>query len=72
MSRPESQFKQVIDDLCDKYSKPGNRSGFMQDLLMLMISAIQAGRQAAQGADGIVVCGRCNKVVHECSREGRA
>ncbi len=70
MIRPETQFKATIDNLCDKYSQRSNRSVFMQDLLSLMIACIQAGRQAGQGADGIVMCGRCNKVVHKCPQVG--
>ena len=65
-----SKFQQQIEAFCDKYSVPGNRGGFMTDLMMVLVSAIQGGRAAAQGASGFVMCGKCNKIVHHCPKPG--
>lgn len=64
--QPSGDFKDELSRLSEKYGPPGRRSEFTMDIMALVVSAIQAGRAAAQGASGIVMCGRCNKVVHEC------
>lgn len=66
---PSDTFKGELDRLTEKYAPKGNRFGFVTDIMTLLTQAIQAGRQAAQGADGFVMCGRCNKVVHQCPKE---
>lgn len=63
---PSPSFKGQLDSLVAKYGPPGKASEFMMDITRLVMSAIQAGRAAAQGAEGIVICGKCNKVVHQC------
>jgi hypothetical protein len=51
-----------------KWAPPGRNSEFMDDIGRMVMSAIQAGRSAAQGVEGIVICGRCSKVVHQCEQ----
>lgn len=64
------KFSTELGRLCEKYGPAGRKGEFMMDVNSLIISAIQAGRAAAQGANGIVICGTCNKVVHQCPKKG--
>jgi hypothetical protein len=61
-------FKEELNRLTKTWSPPGRASDFMMDVSKLVMSAIQAGRAAAQGAQGIVICGKCGKVVHQCEQ----
>lgn len=59
-------FSKELDRIVKKWAPPGQNSAFMLDITNLVVQSIQAGRAAAQGAGGMVVCGVCNKVVHHC------
>lgn len=66
---PGPGFNEELGLLWRKWAPPGRASEFMSDITKVVMSAIQAGRSAAQGAQGIVICGRCNKVVHKCEQK---
>lgn len=59
-------FSKELDRILKKWAPPGQASAFMTDITNLVVQSVQAGRAAAQGAGGIVMCGTCNKVVHQC------
>jgi hypothetical protein len=63
---PGPAFNDELSRLAKTWAPPGRASDFLMDVTKVVISAIQAGRAAAQGAQGIVVCGKCGKVVHQC------
>ena len=63
---PSPAFREELGRLCDRWGPPGKKGDFMMDITRALVSAIQAGRAAAQGAGGIVICGRCGQVVHTC------
>lgn len=65
---PGPSFDEELGRLIKKWAPPGRNSEFMFDIGKLVMSAIQAGRSAAQGAGGIVICGKCSKVVHQCEQ----
>lgn len=65
---PGPGFSGELGRLGKKWAPPGKAGDFMVDVTRVVMSAIQAGRAAAQGADGIVVCGKCSKVVHQCEQ----
>jgi hypothetical protein len=43
-----SDFSNELNRLVDKYGPSGRKSEFMMDITSLVVSAIQAGRAAAQ------------------------
>lgn len=65
---PAPSFGDELARITKTWAPAGRRSDFMSDINKLVMSAIQAGRAAAQGASGIVICGKCNKVVHQCEQ----
>lgn len=64
--KPTELFSKEFDRIVKKWAPAGQSSAFMLDITNLVVQSIQAGRSAAQGAGGMVMCGTCNKVVHQC------
>lgn len=68
--RPTSDFKHKLDQLAEKWAPPGRAGDFMLEISQVVVAGIQAGRSAAQGESGLIMCGACNKIFdHECPKK---